>query len=111
MEVEYILTYEDEFIDVVPLKVLNDISFEMHNVVVESIVPFANELKNDIAFVVVGVEDFHVQRFGPHIIPAGGQVVAVHSFGVNVVVVFFPFKRGVWIRRRVVIGKPSVERL
>ncbi len=60
MKIKDVFADEDKFVDAFGHQVVDDIAFEKHDIVVEAVVPLTQHLHNDVALVVIGIEDFGI---------------------------------------------------
>ena len=69
MHIEYVFAYQNEFVDSRIHHGSDDFIFENHNVVVDTIVPLANELDYPKAGFIIGEDNFQVKGLRAEIVP------------------------------------------
>lgn len=97
VEVEHILADQDKMLDAFLHQRIDDIAFELHDVVVERIVPLPHKLDHGKTQVVVGIQDLQKQRFGVDVVPLRVYVVAVDGMGVLQQAVLGAIQRRAWV--------------
>ena len=107
VEIQYILTDGNVFIDAVMRVVVNDLPFQVHDVVVHTIVPFANQLQDGVTGVVFYKQDLGVQGIRPEGIPLRVDKVIVHLIMELELVVYAPVEGRAFVSRRIVFSLPA----
>lgn len=109
MEIQHIFSDDDELADAVGHEFIHHIPLQKHDVVVQAVVPFAYQLKNGEALLVVGEKDFQVHGLRAEIVPVRVDVVVVDLLSVLELIVGPAVKRGLFVTGRVVIVQPAME--
>ena len=78
MEVQDVLADEHEARNAVAQERFHEVALQEHDVVVQQVVPLADQFDDRIAFVVVGEEDLEVERAGTEGIPLRVDHMVVH---------------------------------
>jgi len=78
VKIEHMLADENKLIDALPHQGVYDVALEVHDIVVEAIVPFAYQLKDGVVFLVIGKQQLAVQSAGTKRIPLRMNVVVVN---------------------------------
>jgi len=81
MKIEHIFSNKDVFGDAFFKQVLDYITVEEHNVVVQAIVPFANKLNDAITVFVISKKQFYIEGFGTNIVPLRVKEVIINLSG------------------------------
>ena len=110
VEVQHVLADQDEPRDPLQHQVLHDVPLQEHDVVVQQVVPLADELDDREAVVVVGVEDLQVQGGGPEGVPLRVDRMVVHGVREIELAVLAAEERGQFVLLRRVAVPPVPER-
>jgi hypothetical protein len=78
MKVEHIFTDQDKLVDPLADEGVHHIPFQMHYVILNAVIPFADEFHDGISLLVVGVKEFHIERGAAKIIPLGMDIIIVN---------------------------------
>lgn len=78
MKIQDVFSDQNEFIDSLCDHFVNDVALQEHDIVVQAIVPLADELNNGKAQFIVGIKLFNEKGFGADRIPLRVDVVAVN---------------------------------
>ncbi len=89
---------------------IDDVSFEMHDVVVKRIIPFPNKFDHHKTSIVIGIKHFDVERFRSHKVPVRIDIVAINGIGIQIEVVAFSIVWRVLVFRYIVVFEPAVVR-
>jgi hypothetical protein len=81
VKVQHVFPDEDETENALPDHWLDDFSFEVHDIVADTVVPFPNKLNDGKALVVVGKEHFEVKGRGAEIVPLGMDKIVIDFLG------------------------------
>lgn len=79
VKVEDIFPKKDEFGDALFHQRVSHIALQVHDVVMQGVVPFADQFDQGILFVVIGVKNFPVQRGGAKFVPLRMQIIVVQA--------------------------------
>src|SRR5690606_9877802 len=93
MKVHDVLTDQNILRDAVGYHDVDHISLQVHDVVVDGIVPLAQKFNYRIASAVIGKEYFDVECLRSHEIPGRIDVISVDGIGIAVEVVFLSVER------------------
>ena len=93
MEIEHIFADQNEFVDALLCQNLQHLALELHDVVIERIVPFPHHFNDGKSFLVVGKQDFDVQGIRPKMVPLWVDIIVVNSF-IEIEFVVFPIEKG-----------------
>lgn len=77
MKIQHIFTNKKKPVDAITHHVIDDFPFEVHDIVVQAIVPFADEFNDGKPFIIIGKEYFQVKRCRAKFIPLGVNKVVV----------------------------------
>jgi hypothetical protein len=77
MEIEDVLADQNEFRDPIAHQGIGDLAFEIHNVVVEAVVPFTDHLYDAKSQVIIDIQYFDVKGGTPHVVPLGMDDIIV----------------------------------
>lgn len=111
MVIEYIFPDQDELIDAVAQHMLDDITFEVHDIIVYRIIPFADHFDDTVTQVVVSKKDLDIQGRRANFIPLGMYIIIVNAIAELELAVFPAVKRGPFIFRGNVFMPPGVKGL
>jgi hypothetical protein len=96
-------TYQNKSVDVVGHHLIDDVAFEIHDIIVQSVVPFPDKFQNCKAIPIICIENFKIQGIGTHKIPGRVYIVVVNAFRIHIVVVLLAKKWRKLIFRGIVV--------
>src|SRR5690606_39366432 len=97
VKIEDVLGNQNIFGNPLSIKMVNDIAFQLHNVVFHRIVPFSYKFYNSIVKLIVHKKDFQIQRAGAKFIPLRMDIIIINGVGKFKLAVFLPVVGGVFI--------------
>jgi hypothetical protein len=78
MKVEDVFSNENELRNALLHHSFNNLAFQKHDIVVEQIIPFADELDNGKPVFIMAIQHLHEQRLAAETIPLRMDVVVVN---------------------------------
>lgn len=69
MEIQNVFTNQDEFCDPVCHQYICNIPLQVHDIVVQAIIPFTNQLDDAKSKVIICIKDFYIKCCRPYLIP------------------------------------------
>jgi len=107
VKVEHVFADQNKFVDALLHEQFQHFAFELHDVVVECIVPLTHHLDDGKSFLVIGEEDFDVEGIGTEMVPLRMDVIVVHGFVEVELVVLAVEKRRSFVGRGRIQVDPS----
>lgn len=99
MVVEHIFANHHKLVNAFLDEDFEHLAFELHDVVVQRIVPFSHHFDDGKPFLVIGEQDFDVEGIRPKMVPLGVDVIVVNGFIEIELIVLSIEKRGSFIER------------
>jgi hypothetical protein len=109
VEIEYVLCDQYVFVNAFLVQEIHHFALHFHDIVLDGIVPFADEFYDGEIEFVIGVNDLHVQRTAAKIIPLRMDIIIVDRLRKFKLAVFPSVKRGTLVFFRNIYMPPVVE--